>query len=373
MNGKNFNPVEFGIRWLCGAAGVLLVLTLFGASAEWIRAAGFFLAGAGAAPLGLWLAHRRTDSLSVQTENEIARRVTDAFTKAVELLGHADIAVRQGGIYALGRIASENPGEHPKIMNIIAAYLRHHSRAYVSAEVVKALESPQETMQWIREAFGHGRGAPKFIETKEDVIQWIVSAVPMPIDLEAAVAVICGRNTAFDICPANGKLLLDLSGVFLFRVDLGGAPLEKFNMTGATIRHCGFSGAKLSHAKIMRVDFTQSSFENADMSDAIAEDAIFSGAFMRGAKFHRADMAGANFEEAALSDADFRGAMLAGAVFGGAHADGANFSNADLSDADLGGTQFLKAEQIESALGDSDTKLPKGLVRPEHWTKSAEK
>jgi len=48
----------------------------------------------------------------------------------------------------------------------------------------------------------------------------------------------------------------------------------------------------------------------------------------------------------------------------GAKLDGAVLTGADLSRA-IGLTQA----QVDSAKGNKDTKLPKGLVRPEHWAK----
>ena len=89
-----------------------------------LRGIGFFLLGIGVAPLGLYLASKRTESLKVQTETEKEKAVTDAFAKSVELLGSQRDAARQGGIYALGRLANDNPTLHPMIMDIVASYIR---------------------------------------------------------------------------------------------------------------------------------------------------------------------------------------------------------------------------------------------------------
>jgi hypothetical protein len=42
---------------------------------------------------------------------------------------------------------------------------------------------------------------------------------------------------------------------------------------------------------------------------------------------------------------------------------------ADLTGADLRRAKGLTQAQVDSAKGNKDTKLPKGLVRPEHWAK----
>ena len=390
MNGKKNGLLRFGIGWFAFAALLLGALSFF-ADTEWIRAAGLFLAGVGAAPLGLLLAHSRTASLSSQTENEIARRVTDSFTKAVELLGHAEIAVRQGGIYALGRIAAENREEHPKIMSIIAAYIRHRSRAYVNDEHKK----------------GDNKSPPW-----DEFIKNYVSKRSSPIDLEAAVAVIRERNAEFD-----AGLLLDLSESFLFRVNFSGAPLSRVDFSRSVLRGCNFEGAALRLADMGQADFTNSNFNDADMTQIDAEETIFDGANMRGvnfermgmrgamfsnanlgtakfndvnlcdAIFHKATLMGAKFNNVELRDARFRNAGLIYATFNNVRMKDADFSGAKLSEvnfdnvvaecaifdqaelfgADLTGIKELTAEQIKTAQGNAVTKLPQGMEHPAHW------
>ena len=62
--------------------------------------------------------------------------------------------------------------------------------------------------------------------------------------------------------------------------------------------------------------------------------------------------------------ADLTGAKLDGAVL-----TGADLSGPDLTGADLRRAIGLTQAQVDSAKGNKDTKLPKGLVRPEHWAK----
>jgi uncharacterized protein YjbI with pentapeptide repeats len=66
------------------------------------------------------------------------------------------------------------------------------------------------------------------------------------------------------------------------------------------------------------------------------------GAYLIGADLRRAD----------LNVADFRGADLRGA---------------DLRGADLTGAFFLLQAQVETAIGDRETKLSPSVVRPGHW------
>ena len=311
--------------------------------AEWLRGIGFFLAGIGVAPLGLWLAHHRTMSLSGQTENESARRITDAFTKAVELLGHESIAVRQGGIYALGRIAHENRKEHSKIMDIVAAYIRDRSMQHIEQEIAKHLKPLKDVAQtWEEE------GVPPWIaerdKKREHIIGWITSRMPMPIDLEAAVAVLRDRNKEFDriraglledMAPAKIKYepecvggRFDLSNSFLFNADFHHAHLGSVNFSDSRIHGCVFTEARMPMANLVNANLVKSDFIKADLRCAM--------------------MRGANLTCAKLHKADIR--------------------HTDLSEV-IGITE----EQISSAIGDEYTQLPAGIKRPEKWAESAEK
>jgi hypothetical protein len=69
--------------------------------------------------------HQLALQAQAHTETDAAeRRVTDLYTKAVEQLGSADAAVRLGGLYALERVAQNNPTQRQTIVNVFCAYLR---------------------------------------------------------------------------------------------------------------------------------------------------------------------------------------------------------------------------------------------------------
>jgi uncharacterized protein YjbI with pentapeptide repeats len=93
------------------------------------------------------------------------------------------------------------------------------------------------------------------------------------------------------------------------------------------------------------------------------------------AKRGGADLMGADLVAADLSGADLRGAYLIGANLRGADLRTADLIGADLRDADLSGADltnalFLIQSQLDSATGDSRTRLPAALTRPAHWTAS---
>jgi hypothetical protein len=54
----------------------------------------------------------------------VARRITDLYTKAADQLGSDKAPVRLAGLYALERLAQDNPTQRPTIVAVLCAYLR---------------------------------------------------------------------------------------------------------------------------------------------------------------------------------------------------------------------------------------------------------
>ncbi|WP_409492368.1 pentapeptide repeat-containing protein [Amycolatopsis sp. cmx-11-12] len=108
---------------------------------EGVRTVGTIVLGAGGA-IALLLAARRQqtaeedlvtkrhDLLLREQANDDARhdaaerRISDLYLKAVEQLGADKAPVRLAGLYALDRLAQDNPAQRQTIVNVISAYLR---------------------------------------------------------------------------------------------------------------------------------------------------------------------------------------------------------------------------------------------------------
>jgi hypothetical protein len=85
-----------------------------------IKTAGSIVIGTGGAAALLLTARRQRFVELDGTE----RRITELQTKAAELLGSDQAAVRLAGLYALERLAQDNPGHRQTIVDIMCGYLR---------------------------------------------------------------------------------------------------------------------------------------------------------------------------------------------------------------------------------------------------------
>ena len=109
-----------------------------------------------------------------------------------------------------------------------------------------------------------------------------------------------------------------------------------------------------------------------DLSRAALADEELEGADLTRALLHRADLMVANLRGADLRAASLVGALLLGADLRGVRLQSADLRGADLREsrlegADLSSSLFLTQGQLESARGDSSTRLPPTLTRPDHW------
>ena len=137
---------------------------------------------------------------------------------------------------------------------------------------------------------------------------------------------------------------------------------------GGCIR-CDLSGADLENGFFQLAVLIEANLSDAKLDGANLAGANLTGADLRRATFHYANLSGARMEGADLRGADFSRAWLNWAWFSGAKLDGANFKDAymigaQLQGADLSKVVGLTKAQLETACGDSQTKLPPGILAP---------
>jgi uncharacterized protein YjbI with pentapeptide repeats len=68
--------------------------------------------------------HPRETTTVLSDFDATGRHITELYTKAVAQLGSAKFQLRFGGLYALERLAQDNPAHRQAIVNVICAYLR---------------------------------------------------------------------------------------------------------------------------------------------------------------------------------------------------------------------------------------------------------
>jgi hypothetical protein len=147
-------------------------------------------AGAAVAVLGLGLAAWRTVTQHRQSQIEQRRVETETFSKAMELLGNEEFAIRLGGILQLETLAQQSRRLHWPIMEAFCAYLREQRPA----------------------------------ETNENDTVESDTVSPFPADLQAIVTAIRRRNLRHDAVAQQIPLAradlswADLTGAFFWKV-----------------------------------------------------------------------------------------------------------------------------------------------------------
>ena len=212
--------------------------------------------GAGLFAAGALIFTAQNYRLARQTLNVTEQgQVTDRYTKAIEQLGsYNKLDVRIGGIYALERVAHDSARDHPTVMEVLAAFIRAHSR-----EPWPVPESD-------------GSPVPR-------------GSFPRP-DVQAALTVIGRRNVMFDqqridlsaaVLPGALLFSANLTRLRLVGADLTGANLQGANLTDASLQDAGLQDADLTRADLTRADLTR-----ADLTGASLGGADLTGADLRG-------------------------------------------------------------------------------------------
>ena len=194
-------------------------------------------------------------------------KLTERFSKAVELFGSEKIDIRLGGIYALERIARDSQKDHWTVMEILTAFVRENS--HKKEEDI----SPREDIQAIMTVIGRR----KWSETETQ-----------RLNLEEV------NLTKYALTEANLRRT-NLFSANLIRADLTRADLIEVNLRGADLHDAFLNGADLSKADL----------SNANLSNAYLIEVNLSGAFLIGANLSGANLSGANLSGANLSGAEF--------------------------------------------------------------------
>ena len=265
------------VRWLIGAAAVVLVLAVAWAlllpGADWLARYDVGSASPSLLPVARDAARGRLLTLGAglgaagalwfTARNYILSRegqVTDRYTKAIEQLGSDNLHVRIGGIYALERIARDSTKDHPAVMEVLTAFIREHPR---------------------RPRPSSDAGRPEELRSKRP-------------DIQAAITVVGRRKAGRDIRP------IDLNGA-----DLAGADLSGANLSHTLLRDADLTGANLISANLSHTRLSDAYFFNANLTGATLTDAHLNGATLRSATLTAADLTAADLTAADLTGVEW--------------------------------------------------------------------
>jgi hypothetical protein len=239
--------------------------------------------------LGAWFTYRQLaigrEQLrhSINSSREQLRvaeqgQITERFTRAVDQLGSDQLDVRLGGIYALERIARDSADDRVAVVEVLAAFVRHHA----PWPPKRPSEHPADngvsmTVTWLRRR--------------------------MP-DVQAVMTIL----SRADWRDTSVELQLN-------DTDLRAAFLPDARLHNAYLREVHLESAVLPRA-VLRVHL-----RNAHLQHALLRDADLEGVNLQRAHLEEADLRGARLGRARLASADLRGAKLAGADLRGAKAD----------------------------------------------------
>ena len=306
-------------------------------------------AGAGAA-VGLMLAFRRQHHQEITTaltdHDATERRITELYTKAVEQLGSDKAPVRLGGLYALERLAQDNPAQRQTIVNVICAYLRMSfpPEAPVSDPISTATGNAAADRA---EATAAPGGADSGWQQERQVrltAQSILSDHLRGTDTHQ-------RQTESSPTRFWDGMRLNLTGATLIDFDLLNGMVGDAVFSGATFTgEAWFDGATFTgDARFDGATFTS---DARFVQATFTSDAQFDGATFTGfARFVEATFTSdARFVQATFNgDAQFDGATFTS----DARFDGATFT----SDARFDGATFTSDARFDGATFTSDARF----------------
>ncbi len=165
-----------------------------------------------------------------------------------------------------------------------------------------------------------------------------------------------------------------MTGMTLHDSNFSGSQFNRSNLSGGTFDRSDLSSTQFKRAFLARVKGTSVNMTEAVFHDATLTEAVFDKAVLIKSDLQRADLSRAEITHSDFAGADLSGVTAAHVNFAGSKFHNARFDRADLKDAKLDGADFsgadlsqargLKQAQLDSACGNSETRLPIGLSLP---------
>jgi hypothetical protein len=203
-------------------------------------------------------------------------QVTERFTRAIDQLGHHELDVRVGGIYALERIARDSDPDRGSIVEVLTTFVRRHSPWSGDSTPlwdVPRLDDRAADVQAAMTALGRIKGLIQPMQLmRVDLRKLRLSGPAFPGGANLTAAYLYDSH---------------LEGAILDGANLQGAVLDRASLQEAVLSGANLQGAFLKGAKLERANLWQAKLMNAtadasttwpEAFDAGAEGVRFEGA-----------------------------------------------------------------------------------------------
>lgn len=261
-----------------------------------------------------------------QAETSQRGLLNERYQKGAEMLGSEVLSVRVGGIYALQRLASDEPERyHVQITHLFCTFVSHPTE---DEDYMAALRVIQQKPHQLRE------------------------------DVQVAITAI-GTRTKDEIeLEKREKFSVTLTGA-----NLAAAHVSGTNLTGANLTKADLTIANLINANLLEANLTNTNLSGADLTGA-----NLVGANLLLANLNTTFLTNSFLTNAILTNANLNNANLVGADLTGATLVEANLAKAVLSGADLTGAYLMRARdltqrQLDQARADPDNPPMLGGLR----------
>jgi hypothetical protein len=201
--------------------------------------------------VGAYFTYRQVMNSREQLRIAQEGQITERFTRAIDQLGHAQVDVRIGGIYALARIARDSTSDLITIGQVLTAFIRSHA-----PWPPRLPNQPAATLP---------------IDQVEELQVWAP-------DVQASLDVL-GRGRFFMHPAVSGLFNLratdlrraNMHGV-LGPVQLDGAHLENANLTGTYMSRASLTEAHLEGASLEGANLKGANLDGVHLEGAIANE-----------------------------------------------------------------------------------------------------
>lgn len=320
-------------------------------------------------------AQQQVDIAQRQAETAQQGLRNERYQKGAEMLGSEVLSVRLGGIYALQRLARENPTEYKmQILRLFRAFVCHrtydkHDRANMDTQVMGSDEVRQlrEDVQAVMEAISKYEQRDIALERNEHFALDFTNAYlgyARLNDANLAWAILWKANLYNSIlwkADLSNAILkesnlsrCDLKEAVLLNADLREAELSGAKLMGTKLNDAKIEDADLSKAKLWGGDLSNANLNNANLSSTDLWVAKLPNAFLNGSNLTRAKINKSNLSNAKLAEAKLSYARIQASNFSQANLRGANLSSAKFKDSDLSNAELWGANLSKASLKDTN-------------------